>query len=520
MYMRWAVNLIFALSAIAFAQAPHPGQMIFRLNLTDAKQVANFKAQGAEVVSTPTPCLQVTGSTAHPEGHIIHIPIDIAPLAGTRLVLSGRVMATGVKVTNPGSASGVKFQLTYNTPQGRRWHDYGALPNTFAWRDLGLSFGIEDNATQATLIIGLQNAVGSVCYSDIQLGVLRPSVKRNLAAYSQGHSVQTKTQYRGVMSPENFRAQDFNDLYKWNVNLIRWQVNWPNNQPDWDEAWMTSLLDTLSKVIRAAQANGIKVAIDLHTPPGGRESDTTLRMFVEKKYHDQFIEFWQRIATRFKNNPSLYGYDLINEPVQNDLSPSGTADWLQTETDAAQAIRQIDQTTPIIFATDQWDSPESFRWLTPPPVTNVIYEVHMYSPATFTHQGVHTNQGIAKDANLGSGISYPGIIDGKQIDKEALRQILQPVRDFQLAYNARIYCGEFSAVRWAPGADHWLEDVTSIFEEWGWDYTYHAFREWQGWDLEMTDMPGNSQTGNLSSSPTDRLRVMLKRFSLNNNATR
>lgn len=519
--MRWLLNLIFSLSAIALAQTPHPGQVIFRLNLTDAKQVAAFKAQGAEVVSiSSVPCLRVIGSENHPEGHIIHIPIDISPLAGARMVLSGRIMATGVKTTNSSSASGVKFQLTYNTPQGRRWHDYGILPNTFTWRDLGLSFGIEENAAQATLILGLQNATGSVCYSDIQLGVLRPPTKRNLTAYAQRRSIQAKTQYRGVMSPESFRAQDFIDLRKWNVNLIRWQVNWPNNKSDWDEGWMTSLISTLSEVIKTAQANGIKVAIDLHTPPGGREADTTLRIFMDKKYQDLFIKFWQRIATQFKNNPSLYGYDLINEPVQNDLSPAQTGDWLQTEINAAQAIRQIDQTTPIIFAADQWDSPESFRWLTPPPIANVIYEVHMYSPATFTHQGVHTNQGIAKDANFKSVISYPGVIDGKQIDKEALRQILQPVRDFQLAYNARIYCGEFSAVRWAPGADRWLEDVTSIFEEWGWDYTYHAFREWQGWDLEMANTPGNSQTGTLSSLPTDRLNVMLKRFNLNKNTTR
>ena len=44
--------------------------------------------------------------------------------------------------------------------------------------------------------------------------------------------------------------------------------------------------------------------------------------------------------------------------------------------------------------------------------------------------------------------------------------------------------GEFSAVAWAPGAADWLRDAISLFEEYGWDWTYHAFREWPPWSVE------------------------------------
>ena len=70
------------------------------------------------------------------------------------------------------------------------------------------------------------------------------------------------------------------------------------------------------------------------------------------------------------------------------------------------------------------------------------------------------------------------------IYKDYLRGILKPVRDFQLKHGARIYVGEFSAVAWAPGAEKYLEDCIALFEEYGWDWTYHAFREWQGWSVE------------------------------------
>ena len=70
------------------------------------------------------------------------------------------------------------------------------------------------------------------------------------------------------------------------------------------------------------------------------------------------------------------------------------------------------------------------------------------------------------------------------IYKDYLRGVLKPVRDFQLKHGARIYVGEFSAVAWAPGAEKYLEDCIALFEEYGWDWTYHAFREWKGWSVE------------------------------------
>ena len=58
------------------------------------------------------------------------------------------------------------------------------------------------------------------------------------------------------------------------------------------------------------------------------------------------------------------------------------------------------------------------------------------------------------------------------------------MRQFQLRHGAKIYVGEFSAVAWAEGADIWLRDILSVFGEYGWDWTYHAFREWDWWSVE------------------------------------
>ena len=71
---------------------------------------------------------------------------------------------------------------------------------------------------------------------------------------------------------------------------------------------------------------------------------------------------------------------------------------------------------------------------------------------------------------------------------------------------------EFSAVRWAPGADLYLKDLISIFEENGWDWTYHAFREWRGWSLEAYDNRGNEK---FNPDMNKRKKVVLEAFAKN-----
>lgn len=515
-----AVVAALVMSGVSGAQSSHP---LFTLDLQNPQTVAMLKLQGVEVVQREsTRCMLVHNArgSAGDAGRIVMLPLDFSTVHGAQLAVMARAEATNVEGAYPGTPkdkwAGVKFQISDQTSKGRRWKDTSPLPRNFAWRDIGMIFGVSPDATQGELRLGLENAFGDVCYSGVQVVVTRPKLNRVIAADAAAHLTKKATAYRGVMSPQQFHEQDFKDLRKWNVNLVRWQMNTSKKRVEGDAEWIEPLLDQLAKALVAAKENNIKLVVDLHSPPGGREPDATLRFVLQQQYQDQFVDVWQRIARRFKGNPAIYGYDLINEPVQNRPSPEGMKDWLETQVLAAKAVRKIDPDTPIIIETDGWDSPDSYEWLKPVDLPNIIYQVHMYRPGGFTNQGVSTDQGITKDQDLrGQKVRYPGMIEGVMTDRETLRSYLQPVRDFQLAYNARIYCGEFSAARWAPGADKWLEDVTSIFEEWGWDYTYHAFREWQGWSLEDANLPYDHDHGVKSVEPTDRLQVMLKRYALN-----
>ena len=145
-----------------------------------------------------------------------------------------------------------------------------------------------------------------------------------------------------------------------------------------------------------------------------------------------------------------------------------------------------------------------------PEVFKCNQQVHMYKPGAYTHQRVKVRDGRLKPGE--KPIPYPGKIAGTDYDKEELRRDLQPVRDFQKKYGARIYVGEFSAAIWAPGAADYLRDCIELFEEYGWDWTYHAFRESPVWDVEKA---GTNRGDIRPAADTDRRRVLLEGFRRN-----
>ncbi|MBR3086765.1 MAG: hypothetical protein IKH04_10230, partial [Kiritimatiellae bacterium] len=55
-----------------------------------------------------------------------------------------------------------------------------------------------------------------------------------------------------------------------------------------------------------------------------------------------------------------------------------------------------------------------------------------------------------------------------------------------------------------------------LFEEYGWSWTYHAYREWQAWDVEYTHV-GNYeiQKWAKATEETPRKRELLRGLSFN-----
>ena len=230
---------------------------------------------------------------------------------------------------------------------GSRWANQGNVYGSFDWKKIGFSVTIPADATTGTLHLGLQDSSGTSWFDDVQASVLlvpepRPLPRVDPEPAFRGHDLP---RLRGVMSPTAFREDDLRVLGQdWKANLIRWQIqrNWGKPGTDRDLAeydrWIEGKLDELDKVLESCRKHGIKLVIDLHTPPGGRREDSDLAIFHERKYQDHFVKLWETIARRYKGHAAVWGYDLVNEPVQNEPSPEGLGDYLVAQVRAARAM--------------------------------------------------------------------------------------------------------------------------------------------------------------------------------------
>lgn len=189
----------------------------------------------------------------------------------------------------------------------------------------------------------------------------------------------------------------------------------------------------------------------------------------------------------------LWGYDLLNEPNTASSEP-GLEMFAEYQGRLVRAVREIDPDTQVIV-TGHYGSHGGLEFLPVYPEKNIVYTIHFYRPNEFTHQ---------LDRRAGTFLRYPDA--NRNWDKRYLRRMLAGTREFQLKTGARIYVGEFSAIRWAPGADRYLRDSLELFEEYGWDWSYHAFREWDGWSLEHSGDPADIRL----DPENGRLRAVLE----------
>ena len=421
------------------------------------------------------------------EGGAARTMIDLRPFCGK--MLRGEILCQGTDISRPRQSwNGLKFMLHFTDRKSGEqvWPNTGSRVGSFPKQKIQVTCNLlEMNAQTAELTLGLQDSSGTVVFD---LSTLRfadrdsffPRTNQNYTV-TYPPRVAKLPQLRGVMLPGGpCREDDFKTLRAWGATLARYQMirNWGAVNTDQDLAeynrWLDGKLAHLEQVLVWAKEYGIRIVVDLHVPPGGRNAEHDMNMFYNRKFADAFVACWRKIATRFKGRPEIFGFDLINEPMQSDAAPF---DYWNLQRMAAEAVREIDPDTPIILESNEWDSAKAYSYLSPLAMDNVIYRVHMYVPGAYTHQGV----GCAKRSDF-KPCRYPD--PGKNWDISYLRKVMEPVRAFQQRHKARIYVGEFSAIAWAEGAENYIRDCMTIFNEYGWDWSYHAFREWPGWSVE------------------------------------
>ena len=506
---RLFLPLFLALVCLPLSAQSKPSEVLFQTHFTgqNAWQGWQDSAQnGVSLVPIENggQAAQITLPASSSLGNrTISLVLPVEKMRGALIDFRARIKAENVAVP-PQVYNGVKFMLVIEGPSGKQYPAHDHLWGTFDWTVEHFRAAVPADATKATLVLGLEATNGISEFTDIRISVHARMFAGDPVTQGvvyNGHPGIPRL--RGAMVSPDVTAADLHVLGgEWHANLIRYQLYWVTPEGRYDgwrdsaayDAWLEGRLRHLDALLPVCRKEGLRVVVDLHSPPGGNIAlpGYAWPLFQEKAYQDKFLRVWDKIAHRYKGSAVVWGYDLANEPIEGDVA-DGLLDWHTLATKAAQIVRRIDPIHAIIVEPGPGGSYDQLPYFAPLPVAGVVYSVHMYEPSAYTMQGV--------TPDLPLGVHYPGNISGAYWDRTQMAHSLQVVADYQKHYHVAIYFGEFSAIRWAPGAVDWLRDAISIFEKNGWDWSYHAFREWQGWSVEYG--PDKDATA-LSDAPTDR----------------
>jgi hypothetical protein len=178
---------------------------------------------------------------------------------------------------------------------------------------------------------------------------------------------------------ENYITQaDIHLIKQCSFNSIRVPLHYKFFETDDAEGF--TLLD---RVIRWAHQENLYVILDMHAAPGGQtgknidDSDGYPWLFSDASAQEHTVAIWQRLARRYHNDPTVLGYDLLNEPIPNYPGLERFNAALEPfYKRLAKAIREVDTHHVLILGGAQWDT--DFSVFGPPFDKNVIYTFHRY----------------------------------------------------------------------------------------------------------------------------------------------
>ncbi|MGI9531542.1 carbohydrate-binding protein [Lutimonas sp.] len=182
--------------------------------------------------------------------------------------------------------------------------------------------------------------------------------------------------------------KDIDSLAKWGFNSVRLPMHYNLfTLPIEDEpvagqnTFLNKGFEMVDELLNWCEANQMYLILDLHAAPGGQGANAAISdydpekpsLWESEENKNKTIALWKKLAERYKDEPWMGGYDLLNEV--NWQLPGGT-DLRSLYEDITTAIRSVD-TDHIIFIEGNWFA-NDFTGLTPAWDDNMVYSFHKY----------------------------------------------------------------------------------------------------------------------------------------------
>jgi hypothetical protein len=141
----------------------------------------------------------------------------------------------------------------------------------------------------------------------------------------------------------------------------------------------------LDQLIGWCKMHGVYVIIDMHGAPGGQtgtniddSANDLPELFTDPKYQERLVDLWTTIARRYKDEPTVAAYDLLNEPLPENTGAAAKYKHLLEPLykRITAAIREVDQRHMITLEGVNWANDWSV--FSTPFDDNAFYQFHYY----------------------------------------------------------------------------------------------------------------------------------------------
>jgi len=171
---------------------------------------------------------------------------------------------------------------------------------------------------------------------------------------------------------------DIDSLKAWGFNSVRLPMHYNlytlpiDKEPvQGQDTWLTKGFALTDSLLAWCKANHLYLILDLHAAPGGQGNDLNISdrdpskpsLWDSEENRRKTIALWKKLAERYKDEPNIGGYDIINEPNWGFEDPANDKNGLKEQKNEplrkllvaiTQAIREVDKKHIIIIEGNGW----------------------------------------------------------------------------------------------------------------------------------------------------------------------
>ncbi len=166
---------------------------------------------------------------------------------------------------------------------------------------------------------------------------------------------------------------DVDSMAKWGFNSLRIAMHYNQFTPPIEEesasdlssknyTWYQSGFDRVDDVLSWCEANNMYLILDLHAAPGGQGRNADIcdydpdkpSLWEDVNNRHKMVALWSKLAERYKDEPWIGGYDLLNETNWDELKDNGNEMLWSLLEECTDAIRATGDDHIIYLEGNDW----------------------------------------------------------------------------------------------------------------------------------------------------------------------